>query len=144
SGPVIGHAPEGMYPDADAGYSLRTPPAASDQLLVGGGHHPPGTRGDQNQAYRELADWAQQTVGLTDVTHRWSAHDLNTPDVVPYVGRYLPTSTNVWVATGFNLWGMTNGTAAGLLLHDLITDQADPEQVDLMSPSRVSAEMVPG
>src|SRR5699024_5275968 len=33
-GPVTGRAPEGMYLDVDAGYSLRTPPGASDRLLV--------------------------------------------------------------------------------------------------------------
>lgn len=144
SGPVQGTAPQGLYLDVDAGYSLRTPPGATDRLIVGGGQHAPGTRPDQERCFTELAEWAQEQVGLGEVTHRWSAHDLTTPDGVPYVGRYLPSSSNLWVATGFNLWGMTNGTAAGLLLHDLITDQADPEQAELMSPSRVSADMMTG
>ncbi|WP_114905876.1 FAD-dependent oxidoreductase [Ornithinimicrobium murale] len=144
SGPVQGTAPRGVYLDADAGYSLRTPPGATDRLIIGGGQHAPGTRPDQERCFAELAEWAQDQVGLREVSHRWAAHDLTTPDGVPYVGRYLPGSSNLWVATGFNLWGMTNGTAAGLLLHDLITDQADPAQADLMSPSRVSADVVTG
>ncbi|WP_109472317.1 FAD-dependent oxidoreductase [Ornithinimicrobium cavernae] len=144
SGPVDGTAPEGMYLDTDDGYSLRTPPGAGDRLIVGGCQHAPGTKPDQQKLFADLAGWAQDNVGLREVTHRWAAHDLTTPDGVPYVGPYLPTSKNLWVATGFNLWGMTNGTAAGLLLHDLITGEADLEQADLMSPNRVSLEMVPG
>lgn len=144
SGPLTGQAPEGMFFDADDGYSLRTPPGATDRLIVGGGQHAPGTRADQNRLFGELAEWAAESVGLQQVTHRWSAHDITTPDGVPYVGPYLPGASNLWVATGFNQWGMTNGTAAGLLLRDLITDQADPQQADLMSPTRVSLDMVPG
>lgn len=144
SGPVESPVMEGMFLDADDGYSLRTAPGSDDRLIIGGGQHPPGTRVAQNSLFGDLAEWAHRSVGLREVTHRWSAHDLTTPDGVPYVGPYLPGSTNLWVATGFNLWGMTNGTAAGLLLHDLITDQADPEQAGLMNPSRVSLDMVPG
>ena len=144
SGPVTGTAIEGMYLDVDDGYSLRTAPGAPDRLIVGGGQHPPGTRTDQDHLFGELAGWARDTVGLQEVSHRWSAHDLTTPDSVPYVGQYLPGSANLWVATGFNLWGMSNGTAAGLLLHDLITGDADPAQVELMNPSRVKADMAPG
>lgn len=144
SGPVSGTAPEGMFLDVDDGHSLRTPPGANDRLIVGGGQHAPGTRADQQLLFADLASWAEGAVGLGEVTHRWAAHDLTTPDQVPYVGPYMPNGRNLWVATGFNLWGMTNGTAAGLLLHDLITDQADPHQGSLMSPSRVSADMVPG
>lgn len=144
SGPIAGTAPQGMFLDVDDGYSLRTPPGVHDALIVGGKQHAPGTRPDQNQLFQELADWGETTVGLRGVTHRWAAHDLTTPDRVPYVGRYLPHSTNLWVAAGFNLWGMTNGTAAGLLLHDLIRDEADQEQVALMNPNRVSLDMVPG
>lgn len=144
SGPITGTAPDGMFISVDDGHSLRTPPGANDRLLVGGGQHRPGARSDEDRVYAELAEWGVQHVGLQKVEHRWSAHDLTTPDKLPYVGAYLPTSRNLWVATGFNLWGMTNGTAAGHLLHDLILGQADPEHTALFNPHRVSLEMAPG
>lgn len=144
SGPITGTAPDGMFFSVDDGHSLRTPPGASDRLLVGGGQHRPGARSDEDRVYAELAAWGAEHVGLQGVQHRWSAHDLTTPDKVPYVGAYLPTSRNLWVATGFNLWGMTNGTAAGHLLHDLILGQADPERAALFNPHRVSLKMAPG
>ncbi|WP_256840840.1 FAD-dependent oxidoreductase [Ornithinimicrobium cryptoxanthini] len=144
SGAITGTAPDGMFISVDDGHSLRTPPGATDRLLVGGGQHRPGARSDEDRLYAALAAWGVENVGLQQVEHRWAAHDLTTPDKVPYVGPYLPTSKNLWVATGFNLWGMTNGTAAGHLLHDLILGQADPERAALFNPHRVSLEMAPG
>lgn len=144
SGPISGAAPSGMYISVDDGHSLRTPPGQTDRLIVGGGQHRPGSRSDEDSLFAQLAEWGAEHVGLQQVEHRWSAHDMTTPDKVPYVGPYLPGSRNLWVATGFGLWGMTNGTAAGHLLHDLILGQADPERAELFNPHRVSLEMAPG
>lgn len=144
SGPVEGDLPRGMYLSADDGHSIRTAPGSEDRVVVGGGHHRPGDGVDTERQYAELAGWAQQSLGLREVTHRWSSHDLSTPDLVPYVGSYLPRSTDLWVATGFNLWGMTNGTAAGHLLHDLVLGQADPRTRVLFHPQRVGLRAVPG
>jgi Rieske Fe-S protein len=40
-------------------------------------------------------------------------------DGTPYVGRLVPRS-EIFIATGYAKWGMTNGTAAGLVITDLI------------------------
>lgn len=139
-GPVTAPAPPGMYLSVDEdGHSVRTMhgPDGTPQLIVGGKHHRPGARDDVDGDYRGLADWAQRELGLDRVTHRWSAHDLTTPDKVPLVGRYTPWSRHLWVATGFGLWGMTNGTAAGHLIHDLVLGNADPELVSLFDPHRL-------
>src|SRR5690606_2174554 len=45
---------------------------------------------------------------------------------VPFVGRASGSSDHLYVATGFNAWGITNGTAAGILLCDLITGRENP------------------
>ena len=54
------------------------------------------------------------------VDYRWSAQDDVPADHVPFVGRLLPASERVLVATGFKQWGMSNGSAAGLMLADRI------------------------
>ena len=74
--------------------------------------------------------------------YRWSAHDLSTVDNLPYVGRYHPGATNLWVATGFGQWGMTGGTAAGLLLRDLVLGESNPLS-ELFEPNRMSLRAVP-
>jgi len=91
--------------------------------------------------YGRLADWADAHAGLHRVTHRWSAHDMSTPDLLPYIGRYLPGTKNLWVATGFGQWGMTGGTAAGHVLAARILGEPHPA-ADLFDPNRFDARSV--
>ncbi len=50
------------------------------------------------------------------MTHSWSAQDYTPIDRLPYVGPVLPGSESIYVATGFNKWGLTGGVAAALIL----------------------------
>ncbi len=128
----------GMYLDGDTHYSVRTAPVDGVRhLIVGGEHYRVGDHVDVLARYRRLADWARDRLGLTDIRYRWSAHDLSTVDGLPYVGRYHPRAKNLWVATGFGQWGMTGGTAAGLLLRDLVLDRAN-DHAALYDPNRFS------
>ena len=47
----------------------------------------------------------------------WSAQDCMTHDGIPYIGKL---KDNIYVATGFNKWGMTSGMAAADIISDLI------------------------
>lgn len=49
----------------------------------------------------------------------WFNFDIMTFDHLPYIGKV--DQENIYMATGFNTWGMTNGTIAGMLLADLVT-----------------------
>ncbi|WP_409492309.1 FAD-dependent oxidoreductase [Amycolatopsis sp. cmx-11-12] len=142
AGPVEGdRLPDGMFLDADTHHSVRG--YLNDGVtyaIAGGEHYRVGDSVDVESRYERLATWASEHTGMPRVTHRWSAHDVSTLDSVPYVGRYHPASRHLWVATGFGQWGMTGGTAAGLLLADLLTgrDNAaaslyDPNRFDLRS-----------
>ncbi|AGM05784.1 FAD-dependent oxidoreductase [Amycolatopsis keratiniphila] len=137
AGPVAGNRPpEGMYLDADTHHSVRS--YLNDGVpyaVVGGEHYRVGDSVDVESRYERLATWAGEHAGVHRVTHRWSAHDLSTLDSVPYVGRYHPASRHLWVATGFGQWGMTGGTAAGLLLGDLLTGRDNPS-AGLYDPNR--------
>src|SRR5699024_9050561 len=67
-----------------------------------------------------------------------SAQDLITLDKVPYIGEITPGQRNILIATGYRKWGMSNGTAAALLLRDLVLDRKNPYQ-KLYTPSRFHA-----
>ncbi|MGL5694280.1 MAG: Rieske 2Fe-2S domain-containing protein, partial [Peptostreptococcaceae bacterium] len=41
-------------------------------------------------------------------------------DNMPYIGFVNKKNNNIYVATGFCKWGMTNGTSAGIIISDLI------------------------
>jgi Rieske Fe-S protein len=72
---------------------------------------------------------------VASVEFYWSTQDNQSIDRVPYIGPIGPNSTHVFVATGFGGWGMTNGTAAGIILSDLILGKANP-WADIFSPQR--------
>ncbi|PXY27366.1 FAD-dependent oxidoreductase [Prauserella muralis] len=138
-----GKPPPGMYLDARTHHSVRGHGEGEDAVtLAGGEHYRTGDRQDVQARYRRLARWAAEHAGLHRVTHRWSAHDMSTPDSVPYVGRYHPVARRLWVATGFGQWGMTGGTAAGLLLRDAILGRENPA-ASLYDPNRLDPRSAP-
>jgi Rieske Fe-S protein len=63
-----------------------------------------------------LAAWAREHFAVRELTHRWSAQDYRPADLLPYIGPAWQVTDRVLIATGFDKWGMTNGTAAGLAL----------------------------
>ena len=85
-------------------------------LVVGGEGHPTGEDDDTRRRYAALEAYAREQFGATDVTHRWSAHDLMPADGLPYIGAYTPASSHLWTAAGFRKWGMSNATMAAEIL----------------------------
>ncbi len=51
----------------------------------------------------------------------WAAQDCMSLDGVPYIGAYSPKTPDLFVASGFNEWGMTSSMVAAELLADRIT-----------------------
>jgi len=65
----------------------------------------------------------------------WSNKDIITNDYMPYIGAIYKNNHQLLMASGFNTWGMTNGTLAGKILADIILNQNNP-YIDLFSPNR--------
>lgn len=47
-------------------------------------------------------------------------------DGVPYIGPYSKATPNLFVATGFNKWGMTSSMVAAMILADLVRGMENP------------------
>ena len=58
-----------------------------------------------------------------------------TLDTIPYIGQYSKNTPNLYVATGFNKWGMTSSMVAARILCDLVLRKTNP-YADIFSPSR--------
>jgi len=58
-----------------------------------------------------------------------------TPDSLPYIGRVNSNDDNLLMATGFNKWGMTNGTISGKVISDIIMKKENP-YIELFNPHR--------
>lgn len=119
---VPGNITRGMYISADSPTrSVRyAPTAEGDLLIVGGAGHPVGHQKNPASSVQELASWARRHYPGAMQTHYWSAQDYRPIDELPYVGPILPGNDKIFVATGFDKWGMTNGTAAALALSSRI------------------------
>ena len=133
-----GSPPPGMYISGDSPTrSVRAVPIDGEELLlVGGEGHKPGTGGDTEERYRRLEEFAREHWNVDSVAYRWSSQDNTTIDGVPYVGRLTPRVDRVLMATGFAKWGMTGGTAAALVLADLVQGQENP-WAELFDPIRL-------
>ena len=62
----------------------------------------------------------------------WTNEDIITNDYMPYIGRI---DDNLYLATGYNTWGMTNGSLAGLLISDIILNKKN-KYINLFNPKR--------
>jgi glycine/D-amino acid oxidase-like deaminating enzyme/nitrite reductase/ring-hydroxylating ferredoxin subunit len=95
-------------------------------LLVGGEGHRAGDRVDAAERYRTLETWARERFPVTSLEYRWSTQDAMPVDGVPYVGPLTPLEHNLYVATGFRKWGLSNGTVAGMILADRLLGRENP------------------
>ena len=119
---VPGSLTRGMYISTDSPTrSVRYAPTLDgDRLIIGGAGHPVGHEKNPASSVQELDSWAKVHYPGAMQTHYWSAQDYSPIDELPYVGPILPGNESIFVATGFDKWGMTNGPAAALALSSRI------------------------
>jgi glycine/D-amino acid oxidase-like deaminating enzyme/nitrite reductase/ring-hydroxylating ferredoxin subunit len=133
--------PGGMYINAEQPTrSLRYAEMDGEKLvLFGGESHKTGHAMNTIKLYESLAEFAQETFGIKEIPYRWSAQDLITLDKIPYIGPITANNPNIYVATGYRKWGMTNGTTAAMLITDLILKKENRYE-ELFTPSRFNAD----
>lgn len=120
----------GMYVDEDKkGLSFRN---FNDLLLLGGGSHRTGKKGG---SWHELEAFAHTHYPSAKVVGRWATQDCMSLDGIPYIGQYSASTPDLYVATGFNKWGMTSSMVSAMLLSDLVQGKAN-EYAPVFSPSR--------
>lgn len=120
----------GMYVDENLkGMSFRT---YNNLLLIGGGSHRTGKQGGNRE---EINEFAKKHYPNATLSYEWATQDCMSIDSVPYIGRYSKNTPSLYVASGFNKWGMTSSMVAAKLLCDMVQDKNnDFEKV--FSPQR--------
>ena len=64
----------------------------------------------------------------------WSNKDIITNDYLPFIGS-LKNDNSMLIGTGYNTWGMTNGSLAGKILSDIILNKEN-KYIELFNPKR--------
>ncbi len=104
-------------------------------LVVLGPTFATGHDGDVAQRFRDLEQWVRANVPAGAVAWRWVNEDYDSPDRVPFAGELARRAPGMYVATGFNGWGLSNGAASAMLIADQITGTPNPWR-KLFAPSR--------
>ena len=121
---------EGMYRDeSEDGFSFRS---AGKFLIIGGESK---RTGKKNEGLDQIRSFAEKYYPEAKEKYTWAAQDCITLDSVPYIGNYSANTPNLYVATGFNKWGMTSAMVAAEILTDLINGKKS-EFAEVFSPSR--------
>lgn len=129
---ALQNAPEvnGMYVDeAQKGMSFRD---YKDLLLIGGGDHRTGKTGGN---WQELREFAKKKYPDATEKYAWATQDCMSLDGVPYIGHYSKQTPHMYVATGFNKWGMTSSMVAAMILSDMVMGKEN-EYREVYSPHR--------
>ncbi len=121
---------DGMFVDeSKTGLSFRD---ANGLLLLGGGGHRTGKNGGN---WEELRKFAKHYYKNAKEKYCFATQDCMTLDDIAYIGQYSPHTPNLYVATGFNKWGMTSSMVVATLLVDLILGKENI-YAPAFSPSR--------
>jgi nitrite reductase/ring-hydroxylating ferredoxin subunit len=106
--------PTGMFLGVE--HPTRSIRTSGSLLLTGGNGHGVGREASPQSRVDELTDWTLRHWPGASLTHAWFAQDYSPAHHVPFVG-WLPRGRGrIYLATGYDKWGMTNGVAAALTL----------------------------
>ena len=130
--------PYGMYISyEEPTRSIRTQPGedGSQLLIIGGEHHKTGQDINEKEHYTKLINFAETVFQATDVPYRWSAQDYTVMNEVPFIGHITSNKMNIFVATGFQKWGMTTSHVSAMIIRDIIAN-GKSEVENIFTPSR--------
>ena len=105
-------------------------------LVVLGPSFKTGQERDVAARFRDLDRWVHKNFPVGETVWRWFNEDYDTADRVPFVGAPSNKAPGFYIATGFNAWGISNGTAAGMLIADQIVADRTPGQTFTHPPGR--------
>lgn len=112
---------EGMYISYEVpNISFRVINERDKKLLLAVGYDYKTGTDDLKDGYARLETAVRKMYPDSEVLYKWSAEDCITLDKVPYIGEYSVMMPNVYIATGFNKWGITSSNIAGNIICDKI------------------------
>ena len=121
---------EGMYINSeDPTISLRSiREGDKDLLVIAGFDHRTGAKIDLENGYQYLEKIAKSMYPNCEIKYRWNTEDCISLDKIPYIGEFSNVLPHVYVATGYNKWGITSSNIAARMIVDQIMGNESPYQ----------------
>jgi Rieske Fe-S protein len=135
----IARALPGMYKNAEQpGHSIRTHRRADGRIygIVAGNHYKPGETADEQKYLADIERWLTEHFDAGPIEYRWINEDYSAMDSAPFIGWSSSSGGAYLVATGFAAWGISNGTAAAMIIADLATGKEN-RWLDMFDATRV-------
>lgn len=102
-------------------YSFRTAKFGDKKILIlAGADHKTGFAPTAQDTYDALENIATKYYPKSEVLYKWNTRDCISLDKIPYIGNISSIYPNVYVATGFNKWGITSSNVAANIITDKI------------------------
>lgn len=115
--------------DSKSGFSFSS---FGDYLLLGGGGHRTGKSGG---SYDALKEFKEKHYKDARISFAFAAQDTISLDGIPYIGNYSKRTPDLYVATGFNKWGMTSSLVSAEIICGMISGRKK-DYAAVFSPSR--------
>ena len=105
-------------------YSFRTAKFENkDLLIIAGCDHKTGFAPNDADTYGSLENISKKHYPNSEVLYKWNTRDCISLDKIPYIGSYSSNLSGVYVATGFNKWGITSSNVAANIITDEILEK---------------------
>lgn len=130
---------DGMYINSEKPVlSLRSYNNGNEKIgIMVGNSHKAGNKVNYHRCMSKLKNSVYEFDKNAIIINEWTNQDVMSIDFLPFIGQYSRFHPNIYVATAFHTWGMTNSHVAALLISKEITN-TESEYKKLYSPLRFS------
>lgn len=125
-----------LYDMKDPYHYIRSQEVNGEQYLIAGGEDHKTGHGNPDDSYKALEDYVRKNFPVASIDYRWSSQYYIPSDGLPYIGKLPGADEGIYTATGFSGNGITFGSIAGKILHDLVTGVENP-YAQIFSPGRI-------
>ena len=128
---------DGMYISYETpNVSFRTIRDGDRELLLAVGYdYKTGTE-ELRDGYQRLEVIVRKMYPDAEVLYKWTAEDCISLDKIPYIGQYSSIMKNLYIATGFNKWGVTSSNVAANIITDKIL-QKENKYEEIFKATRI-------
>ena len=116
--------------------SLRSIEQQNKKLLLAVGYDYKTGCVPLTNGYKDLETQVKALYPRAELISKWSAEDCISLDKIAYIGEYSKIMKNLYIATGYNKWGISMSNVAANILVDKIHGKSN-EYEDLFNSTRL-------